>query len=744
MLPGKLCIGILEEDNPLKAYFRLKPLLMEKEGRYIPYDGLEKYPEDGCIRIVPDKNESSHFKARMRRMGLYCVLDLRDHADENDKIRPNKNYKADEMERNAYIVYSDVVREPAENMIYEISAMPVPEGDSAEWTLDPPATPHILLGESLDVWRFEPGDEDAPARIVREGSSLHAAEIQLIEIPGFRDEVLHLAVRLPETMESVIAAPAPKAEIPAPKPEPLPALPVQPEEKPWISHDPQPAPRRDPNLSPMQQLLAAQSGLNPRRNRSLQEIIEEKWRHSRVDQLGHPVPGGAMGKPVESPVEAAVRAVRHAFARPESQRELISELAYMEEFSATLKEEQEALAGEKLRRELEDLEAERLKSLAALDQLRRDKLALREEFKQEIRDEAKGDLKEALDKARTAQDECKRLRAEAEAARKDAEFARDAMAALEDGRFEGRLREFAVNSRAAEIIRNPEKLPPAIPKCAPDAEPTRAEWIDRTVRAFAAEGLAISNVEAANLLVCAALGKNLILSGPAAGHKCETARALARAFGAQSAGRFIETAAKPDKREMEAVCAESEIAALALLRDANALPGADVFCGMHAENLVVAAVVSDAGCPLSAEALEQGFLLRIEPVGADVPWQPLRADASAFPPLGMAALEKAFLADDADMPESITLRLQKLRTALAKYGVCLSRRTLDLMWRYCIAMLNVGGIAPMDVLDMAVAQRALPCILAEAPIDCLRELPQLLSGLPESLALLKKPLPVLI
>ena len=742
MLPGKLCIGILEEDNPLKAYFRLKPLLMEKEGRYHPYDGLEKYPEDGCIRIVPDKNESSHFKARMRRMGLYCVLDLRDHADENDKIRPNKNYKTDEMERNAYIVYSDVVREPAEHMIYEIVDHPAPEGDFAEWTLDPPATPYILLGDGLEIWRFEPGSEETPARIAREGGTLDAGEIQRIEIPGFRDEILHLAVRLPETMESVIAQPAPKAETPAPKVEPAPAPPAPPEEKPWISHDPQPAPRRDPNLSPMQQILAAQSGLNPRRNRSLQEIIEEKWRHSRVDQLGHPVPGGAMGKPLESPVEAAVRAVRHAFSRPESQRELISELAHMEEFSAPLKEKQAALANEKLRRELEDLEAERLKSLAALDQLRRDKLALREEFKQEIRDEAKGDLKEALDKAKTAQAECKRFRAEAEAARKDAEFARDAMAALEDGRFEGRLREFAVNSRAAEIIRNPEKLPPAAEKCAPDAEPTRAEWIVRTVQAFAAEGIALSEAEAANLLVCAALGKKLILSGPAAAHKCETARALARALGAPAAGRYIETA-KPGKREAGAVCAESEIAALALLRDANALPG-DVFRGLHAENLVVAAAVSDSGFPLSAEALEQGFMLRIEPVGADAPWRPLRADGAAFPPLGMAALEKAFLAEAADIPESLTLRLQKLRAALAKYGVRLSRRTLDLMWRYCAAMLNAGGLAPMDVLDMAVAQRALPCILAEAPVDCLKELPQLLSGLPKSLALLQKPLPVLI
>ena len=102
-LPGKLCIGILEEDNPLKSYFRFKPLLVEQEGKYVPFEDGEAYPEDGCIRIVPDKNESSHFKARMRRIGLFSVVDLTAHPNENDKIRPNKNYHGDGNETNAYL-----------------------------------------------------------------------------------------------------------------------------------------------------------------------------------------------------------------------------------------------------------------------------------------------------------------------------------------------------------------------------------------------------------------------------------------------------------------------------------------------------------------------------------------------------------------------------------------------------------------------------------------------------------------
>ncbi|MBR7186974.1 MAG: hypothetical protein IKD53_00305, partial [Clostridia bacterium] len=78
-LPGKLSIGILEEDNPLRSYFRYKPLLVDDNGKYIPYEDHAHYPDEGCIRIVPDKNESYHFKVRMRQIGLFSVVDLRAH-----------------------------------------------------------------------------------------------------------------------------------------------------------------------------------------------------------------------------------------------------------------------------------------------------------------------------------------------------------------------------------------------------------------------------------------------------------------------------------------------------------------------------------------------------------------------------------------------------------------------------------------------------------------------------------------
>lgn len=757
MLPGKLCIGILEEDNPLKSYFRLKPLLVENEGKYVIFDGTEIYPEEGCIRIVPDKNESSHFKARMRRMGRYCVLDLREHAGENDKIRPNKNYHGDETEKNAHIVYSDVVREPAENMIFEILPADAVQGD---WTGDAPGTPRLLRAGENQTWIYTPAaEEGAQGEIAPDGASIPEEELQRFDIPGFPGQTLSFAIRLPGTMASVIGAPAPRGEAQAaapasqpPKetkePETQKEVPVEPE-KPWISHDPQPRPMPvHGHMSPMQQALAAQSGLNPRRNRSLQEIIEEKWRHSRVDQLGHPVPGNAMGSPVENPLDKALDALKNAWGIPEIRERLVSAIAEMADFSGALDGRVQELSNSVLRRELEDLEAERLKSLADLDKLRREKKNLRETFKQEIREEEASALREAVEKTRKAQDELKKYENAAAEARKAAEFAQDAFAALNDGRFEERLREFALTSRAAELLAHPVKEEKKIAK-ASDETPTCEEWIARLKRAFDAEGMELTEVQAANLLVCAALSDRILLSGEAATDKCIVGRALARALGAQDSGRYVELTggcSRTAAARAEELLEDSELPAVALVRNANSAPDGDVSCGVCGSgNLLVISALSDsgAGFPVSPEALEQGFMIRLEPVSAQTPWRVETAAAGEFSPVRMRALKDAFLVDAA-LPAALERRMQKIRDALAMHNVRISRYSLNMMWRYCAAMLAIARISAGEALDYAFAQKALPCILAEAPVECLADLKNILAGMPHSLALLEKPLPILI
>lgn len=725
MLPGKYCIGILEEDNPLKSYFRLKPLLVEIDGKYQPFDGEESYPENGCIRIVPDKNESSHFKARMRRMGRYCVLDLREHCGENDKIRPNKNYHGDESERNAHIVYSDVVREPAADMIFEVM-----DFDGESWQGEAPGTPRILKGNELATWRFLPGEEGEAGRVEPDGQFLVEDELQRIEIAGFPGETLRLAIRLPAYMESVIGAPAPRESVAAVKKEE--SRPVQPQsvpepEKPWISHDLQPAAAVHGGSIP--QGLAAQTGLNPRRSRSLQEIIEEKWRHSRVDQLGHPIPVHAMGKPVANPVERAVEALRSAWNNPEIHGELLEALRGLQEITGSFQAHSKSIADAARQRELEDLEAERLRALSDLDKLRRDKAKLRESFKQEIRMEEAEAFKDAVERTRTAQAECKKYESYAEEARRGAEMAQDAFAALKDGRFEEKLKDFALTSRAAELLSKPEPELRSMPAAISNEIPDRGEWFRRVHVAFASEGLEISDVQAANLLVCAALGEKIIFSGAAASDKLPAARALARAICGCSEVRGDQCAAED---------------AIVLIPDANADGDVRLFRGFEGGDRRAFAVVSDGGAHLHAEDLEQSFLVRISAPVADSPWKPVAGAEEELVPLRLSALKAAFLSNEAELPHALERRLQNVRNALSMHGVRLSRRTLDMMWHYCAVMLDLGKISPAEALDRAFAQKALPCILAEAHVDCLAQLKTILADMPRSLALLNQPLPILI
>ena len=731
MLPGRLCIGILEEDNPLKSYFRLKPLLVELDGRYEIFESETVYPEDGCIRIVPDKNESSHFKGRMRRMGRYCMLDLREHTGENDKIRPNKNYRGDDSERNAHIVYSDVVREPAADLIFEIVDF---DRDGAAWEGELPGSARFLAPDSLETWRCPEAAEGEAIRAEKDGQSLSEDEIQRFELPGFPGETLRLAVRLPSALPSLVSEPAPreaaKPAQEAPKAAQKPAV----EEKPWISRDhmpPPPPPPAGAHLSPMQQTLMAQSGLNPRRNRSLQEIIEEKWKHSRVDQLGHPIPAQAMGQPVENPVDRAVSALRDAWSIPEIRSRLVEAIGSMEELFRRVEAHGHSAAEEQRRRQLEDMEAERLRALADLDKLRRDKERLRDSFKQEIRQEEAEAFKDAVARTKAAQAECKKYEAIADDARKGAEMAEDAFQSLKDGRFEEKLKDFALTSRAAGLFGKAEAQVSALPAVSIE-EPGREEWFQRMQDAFAAEGLSIGQEQAANLLVCAALGDSLLISGPASSDKLAVARALGRAIGAC--------------REVSGKDACFGDASVAIIRDANLKPGADVCRGLSDGERLVLPIIADAGSgfPVGPEALERGFLIRLDAPAANSPWKPVARCKREILPASIAALRKAMLVENADLPLIMERSLQRLRGAFALHKVRLSRSTLDKLWHYCAAMLAATKLQPAEVLDWAVAQKALPCILAEAPVECLMDLKNILSDMPRCLALLDAPLPVLV
>ena len=161
--------------------------------------------------------------------------------------------------------------------------------------------------------------------------------------------------------------------------------------------------------------------------------------------------------------------------------------------------------------------------------------------------------------------------------------------------------------------------------------------------------------------------------------------------------------------------------------------------------MVQAVALVDGGTgDVHAEALEQAFLIRVQAPAADAQWKPIAREEADFEPVCAYALKKAFLVDAAELAPAIEKRMQQLRTALNLHRVRLSRSTLDQMWRYCAAMLDAGKASSAEVFDLAFSQKALPCILAEAPVECLKELKTMLADMPRSLALLEAPLPILI
>ncbi len=117
-LDHNLLFSYLEEDNIQRAYFRVRPLL-EISGD-IRQEAEKLWPNDGCLRIVPDRNEQHTFKARMRTLAPYCVVDLRGLPAEAGKIRTNKNFNPSRGETNQFILYSDTVHALPEHSFYQV------------------------------------------------------------------------------------------------------------------------------------------------------------------------------------------------------------------------------------------------------------------------------------------------------------------------------------------------------------------------------------------------------------------------------------------------------------------------------------------------------------------------------------------------------------------------------------------------------------------------------------------------
>ena len=115
---GTITLAYVEEDNRQRVIFRVIPLCT-REGNVF-HGGADDFPDEGSLRIVPDKREQSTFKERMREAGGLCAIQLASEGKELMKVRQNRNYAPEEGERNQYAIYSDVICELAEDGCFEV------------------------------------------------------------------------------------------------------------------------------------------------------------------------------------------------------------------------------------------------------------------------------------------------------------------------------------------------------------------------------------------------------------------------------------------------------------------------------------------------------------------------------------------------------------------------------------------------------------------------------------------------
>ena len=152
--------------------------------------------------------------------------------------------------------------------------------------------------------------------------------------------------------------------------------------------------------------------------------------------------------------------------------------------------------------------------------------------------------------------------------------------------------------------------------------------------------------------------------------------------------------------------------------------------------------VQDSGSAMSGELLDRAWLMRLNNEPSDSAWPPV---SGTLPhpekAVSLATLKKVFK-PGADLPGEVVERVRVLREKLAANGMYLSRRVLTDLYNYCSAVLPYMTCKPLEVLDRALAQRAMPVLLATASLDGLHALNKLLPDMPHCLSLLTSTLPL--
>lgn len=424
-LDRSLIFSYLEEDNIQRAYFRVRPLL-SLDGD-VQQEALQLWPNEGGLRIVPDRNEQHTFKVRMRKLGAFCVIDLRGQPADAGKIRTNKNFKPERGEENQYILYSDTVHELPEHTFYQLLEG---KAESFEALSKEAVTPLFFIREDDTLYgpvrkegavQPEPAQEAAAVMFEVACPDGVTRSILCIEDEPVAEKTAPVQETAEKGVEATTDIPAlatnekpdeklPNAAATANQPEELPigqTLQILEEhhdheetlrqlDKP-VSEGANLLRQRTPEpLVPLQQpaknepltgtpLVRTPLHVSAQQNKNhTQEIVSSQWSVGKYEPPAQNLPAGTTMRAVANPVQTACDALRSAWLSDASHDQLLDFILSLDGLRSKL--ETKLGAGENvtamqrvLRSRLQDLEAERLTALCELDRARRDADAYKQE-----------------------------------------------------------------------------------------------------------------------------------------------------------------------------------------------------------------------------------------------------------------------------------------------------------------------------------------------------------------------------
>lgn len=718
---GKAVLVYLEEDNIARAYFRVQPL-MTQDGPVGPM--AADYPDDGFLRIVPDKNEQHTFKERMRTLTGLCLVDLRCFSMEANKIRTNKNYSPSRGENNQYIVYSDAVCALPEDLLYQVVG---------ENEVKNASTPLVYIRNGANIqgpFRREDGQNvGETVQLPPDSSEIHSLTVngqeQLFYWPRKAEREAPKPAEPAEAPKAAAPAapapdPAPQAADPAPAAAPAAQPETQPVQEPEANAFEQiqslneqlsqnanrlntPAALPE-DFMPEQQSKALvgtrlyqtpQKQVNPRRaHNPLMEAVENQRYaaryESRYEAPGATIPQNTELKEVHNPADALKRALQGMSHSPETQRQaadvILAQSGMRITLSKALAHETNDLTLAAMQSQLQELEAERLMTLMQLDDAKKNLAAAHEEALGKLNMAEQKKLDQLHIAQQNAQNEIDKLN--------------KVLEPLE-----------AKRQEIAKAIQEGQKVTDDRYLCAPEGKDvSKEELISRVEKTFKAAGFVMEEGDALSLLTALALTKDVF---------------------------EFRSETKADAQAALSVLAH---ALGAPLKDARWIDSLVMLPGGSAPVLVQD---NEANYPLVWKVNINSLSDWDEPQGWRLPYAsvPVAVNQDALPvalpeyaPVTKDCILKAFVKDSA-LNEETKAALSALRKGLKEVGAPLPVTAVDMMCRFISATQNEvkGGVA--EAIDRAACLYIVPHLL-DNKVD-LDGVKSLFAAMPRTLKALK-------